>query len=172
MHDHRTGPIGPQGPSPDEIAAEAAAGITALEGMLAGEPPKSTWQQEGAVALKVGEVTREIALTLPQDSTLRGDLLDQAANWGLLARMRGQGRAIESREHGDLANSEGGVLRWEQLSSELRSVLYSQEVLTVDEVRELAADRELQAIAGIGPAGERAILEALAATDCQGDWLA
>jgi hypothetical protein len=78
---------------------------------------------------------------------------------------------IESHEYSALANSEGGVLCWEELSHDLRSVLYGQEVLTVDEVRDLATDRELQAVAGIGPANELAILKALAATDRRDDWL-
>jgi hypothetical protein len=78
----------------------------------------------------------------------------------------------EWRERNRIAHDEGGVLAWDLLPIDIRRVLYNGQVLSVDEVRELAArPGELRAINGIGPTRERAILVALAATDCDGDWL-
>lgn len=67
-------------------------------------------------------------------------------------------------DHGYRAHEDGGVLVWDALHHEIRSILYGERIMTVAEVRTVAADHGLQAIDGIGPARARAIMDALTQT--------
>jgi hypothetical protein len=170
---HGTDPSGLNDHTPDRIAIEAAEGITALERLLSrsAKPAESLWTREGRVAQTISDHAYDAARDLPAESELRAQLLDQAEDWLLLASIRGQNRYDQFAEAQRLSKSENGIWNWEALPLELRRTFYNECIYTVDEVREMAADRELQAIKGIGPTREREILAALAATDCDRDWL-
>jgi hypothetical protein len=183
MHDHRTGPTGPHDSS-DEIATEAATGIAALETWLGdqSEMNRPFWvdpARSRVASILAGAYERALSvsgLSEGYDSWLAGRYVSEAHMAGLEVdpdlEVRPMTPALRERlewfeEHGQVAHEEGGVLVWEELPSDLRSQLYGEKILTVDAVRELAADHELQTINGIGPARARAILKALAATDRQ-----
>lgn len=53
------------------------------------QPPASQWRAEGQVAAHCAADIRRHALTLPEHSGLRADLLEAADCWTLLAGMRG-----------------------------------------------------------------------------------
>ncbi|WCB92310.1 hypothetical protein DSM104299_01005 [Baekduia alba] len=170
---HGTDPSGSNDHTPDHIAIEAAEGITAFERLLSrsAKPAESVWTLEGRVAQTISEHAYAAAHELPAESELRAQLLDQAEDWLLFASMRGQTRYDQFDEAQRLSKGENGIWTWEALPLELRRTFYNERVYTIDEVREMAADRELQSINGVGPARERQILEALAATDANQDWL-
>jgi hypothetical protein len=52
-------------------------------------PVRSLWRQEAEVMCDIGKELRRRALSLPCGSGLRADLLEEAQDWLLQARMRG-----------------------------------------------------------------------------------
>jgi hypothetical protein len=52
-------------------------------------PPRSAWRQEADVAHQAGVQLRTLALTLSDESELRGDLLASAESWLTFAALRG-----------------------------------------------------------------------------------
>ena len=57
--------------------------------VAAERPARSLWLQEAEVMLDLGRTLRSRALSLPSGSSLRLQLLDEAEDWLLQARMRG-----------------------------------------------------------------------------------
>jgi hypothetical protein len=57
--------------------------------IAAEEPARSVWLQEAEAMLDLGRTLRRMALNLPSGSSLRLQLLDEAEDWLLQARMRG-----------------------------------------------------------------------------------
>jgi hypothetical protein len=59
------------------------------------EPPppaieETTWRREAVAVNETGRALRELALNLPDDSSLRTDLLESAADYLALGQLRGQ----------------------------------------------------------------------------------
>jgi hypothetical protein len=53
------------------------------------KPAQSVWRQEAEAMVDLGSMLRRKALSLPSGSSLRDQLLDEAEDWLLQARMRG-----------------------------------------------------------------------------------
>lgn len=53
------------------------------------EPVRSPMRAEGEAMLEVAAFTRRIALSLPERSQVRADLLESAADWTCAARLSG-----------------------------------------------------------------------------------
>lgn len=53
------------------------------------EPATSPLRAEGEAMLEVAAFTRRVALTLPERSEVRADLLESAADWTCAARLNG-----------------------------------------------------------------------------------
>lgn len=171
MHDHRTDPAGSNHHTSDEITAMAAQGVSDIEKWLRTPAARPLERVEADAALELAQLALHLACSLPAESDLRAQMLAQGHDWKDLAESRGVNCYTEFEEAQRLAHGEDGVYKWDALPLDLRAKFYDEQVYTIDEVRERARDRKLQAIPGIGPARERQILEALAAIDCNQDWL-
>jgi hypothetical protein len=178
---HRTGQPGPDTPSDDDIAAEAARGISSLQAMLADAAPSPTKikttageARRRAFAIVADACERAIdtpGLTAPALRRLALDYED-AGRDPLPHLMRHryspekQAQSQWCSEHREIAKGAGGVLAWDALDWGLRHVLfYDSNVATVAAIRDLADRGELQSLKWIGPAREQQIHEALASTD-------
>jgi hypothetical protein len=189
MHDHRTGP---DGAHEDAITRHSARLVADLEAWLADpddEPPTS-WSapstadpaQAAHAAWSVVADAYERALTVA--GLAEDDAVWLARNYRGAARQAGreaipelaarsQTAATRARldwfdRHAHIASEPGGILGWTDLPDDIRHTLYGERVFTINKVRELARDHELTAVAGIGPARARRIMQALRQFDDQG----
>jgi hypothetical protein len=97
------------------------------------------------------------------------DAIEAGTDFGrqLLAQMEGVGRQVaEKKAAADrdyaVACSEGGVLKWAALDSELQWTLKRAGLLTVDQVRDAMREGRLHSVEGIGPARFAKVAKALA----------